>query len=47
MSCGYFHPWSFMKDYNENSDKGCIFEVNVEYPKNVHNVVRPKLHNTQ
>ena len=25
---------SFLKNYDEDSDKGCIFEVNVEYLKN-------------
>ena len=28
----------FMKNYNENSDKGCILEVDVEYPENLHNL---------
>ena len=28
----------FIKNYNENSDKGCILEVDVEYPKNLHNL---------
>ena len=28
----------FIKNYHENSDKGYIPEVNVEYPKNLHNV---------
>ena len=23
----------FIKNYNENSDKGCFLEVDVEYPK--------------
>ena len=27
---------SFIKNYDENSDKGCILEVNVEYPKNLY-----------
>ena len=26
----------FIKNYDENSDKGYILEVNVEYPKNLH-----------
>ena len=25
---------SFIKNYDENSDKGCILERDVEYPKN-------------
>ena len=29
---------SFIKDYNENSDKGYFLEVDVEYPKNLHNL---------
>ena len=26
------------KNHDENRDKGCIFEVHVEYPKNLHNL---------
>ena len=26
----------FIKNYNKNSDKGYILDVNVEYPKNLH-----------
>ena len=25
----------FIKNYNENSDKGCFLEVDVKYPKNL------------
>ena len=25
----------FIKNYDENSDKGCIFELDVEYPKHI------------
>ena len=25
----------FLKNYDENNDKGCILEVDVEYPKNL------------
>ena len=28
----------FIKNYNENSNKGYILEVDVEYPKNVYNL---------
>ena len=28
----------FMKNYDEDSDKGCILEVDVEYPKNLHDL---------
>ena len=26
----------FTKSYNKDSDKGCILEVDVKYPKNLH-----------
>ena len=28
----------FIKDYDEDSDKGYILEVDVEYPKNIHDL---------
>ena len=27
---------SFIKNYDENNDKGYILEVNIDYPKNLH-----------
>ena len=30
----------FMKNYDEDSNKGYIFEVDVKYPKNLHNLHR-------
>ena len=30
----------FIKDYFENSDKGYILEVDIEYPKNLHKLHR-------
>ena len=29
---------SFIKNYDKNSDKGYIIEVDVKYPKNLHNL---------
>ena len=29
---------SFIKNYDENCDKGCIREADFEYPKNLHNL---------
>ena len=29
---------NFIKNYDGDSDKGCIFEVDVEYPKNLHDL---------
>ena len=28
----------FIKNYDEDTDKGCILEVDVEYPKNLHDL---------
>ena len=28
----------FIKNYDEDSDKGYILEINVEYPKNLHDL---------
>ena len=28
----------FIKNYNKDGDKGCIFDVNIEYPKNLHDL---------
>ena len=28
----------FIRNYDENNDKGCIFEVDVEYPKKLFNL---------
>ena len=28
---------TFIKSYDENIDKGCIIEVDAEYPKRLHN----------
>ena len=28
----------FIKNYDKDSDKGCILEVNVKYPKNLHDL---------
>ena len=28
----------FMKNYNEDSDKGYVFEVDVGYPKKIHDL---------
>ena len=30
----------FIKNYDEDNDKGYIFEVDVEYPKNLHDLHR-------
>ena len=29
---------SFIKNYDENNDKGCILEVDVEYPRKIFNL---------
>ena len=29
---------NFIKNYDEDSDKGCTFAVDVEYPKNLHDL---------
>ena len=34
----------FIKDYDENSDKECFLEVDVEYPKKLFNGVALSLH---
>ena len=31
---------NFIKNYDENSDKGYILEVDIEYPKNLHKLHR-------
>ena len=35
---GKKHVEGFTKDYDENSNKGYFFEVDVKYPKNVFNL---------